>query len=120
MTHKEKIIATAYTGIMFVDGSEIHEVYAYEEKKLGHGCLDIMHANKDFCMKVRDAVKDDFLAMLRGESQEPIDEEKLTDKALTAAIECNNETDNSMTADQEYWYQQGYYDGYKQAWEDKQ
>lgn len=54
------------------------------------------------------------------EWQEPIDEVKLTDKSLAAAIECNLETGNSMTADQEYWYQQGYYDGYSKALEDKQ
>ena len=41
MTYKEKIIATAYTGIMFVDGSQLGDVYAYEEEKLGHGVLDI-------------------------------------------------------------------------------
>lgn len=72
MTHKEKIIATAYTGIMFVDGSDIREVYEYEEGKLGQGVLDIMHESKEFCMKVREAVKDDFIAMLKGEFKEPI------------------------------------------------
>lgn len=66
MTKKEKIIATAYTGIMFLDGSEIGELYKYEEEKLGHGVLDIMHASKDFCDRVRDAVKDDFIDMLHG------------------------------------------------------
>lgn len=76
MTHKEKIIATAYTGIMFVDGSDIHKVYEYEEEKLGHGVIDIMHADKDFCMKVRNAVKEDFIAMLNGEYQEPINEDR--------------------------------------------
>ncbi len=67
MTYKEKIIATAYTGIMFVDGSQLGDVYAYEEEKLGHGVLDIMHADKEFCQKVRDAVREDFFKMLKGE-----------------------------------------------------
>lgn len=67
MTHKEKIIATAYTGIMFVDGAALGDVYAYEEEKLGRGVIDIMHANKGFQQEVRDAVRDDFLAMISGE-----------------------------------------------------
>lgn len=66
MTYKEKIIATAYTGIMFIDGSQLGDLYAYEEEKLGHGVIDIMHADKQFCQKVRDAVREDFLAMLQG------------------------------------------------------
>ena len=74
MTHKEKIIATAYTGIMFVDGSELGEVYAYEEEKLGHGVIDIMHADEEFQQKVRDAVHEDFLAMISKD-------DKLIDKA---------------------------------------
>ncbi len=70
MTYKEKIIATAYTGIMFVDGVNIGDVYAYEEEKLGHGVIDIMHADKEFCMKVREACKEDFLEMLKGKYEE--------------------------------------------------
>lgn len=77
MTHKEKIIATAYTGIMFVDGSELGEVYAYEEEKLGHSVIDIMHANKEFQQKLRNAVREDFLAMLSKD-------DKLIDKACEA------------------------------------
>ena len=67
MTYKEKIIATAYTGITFVDGSQLGDVYAYEEEKLGHGVLDIMHKDKEFCQKVRAAVHEDFIKMLNGE-----------------------------------------------------
>ena len=52
---------------MFVDGSQLGDVYAYEEEKLGHGVLDIMHADKEFCQKVRDAVREDFFKMLKGE-----------------------------------------------------
>ncbi len=86
MTYKEKIIATAYTGIMFVDGSHIGDVYAYEEEKLGYGVLDIMHASEDFNMEVRNAIKDDFLAMLSGkyEKEEITKEEKI--KALNELI----------------------------------
>lgn len=66
MTYKEKIIATAYTGIMFVSGEQLGDVYRYEEEKLGRGVLDYMHADKEFCKKVREACKDDFVAMLQG------------------------------------------------------
>lgn len=66
MTYKEKIIATAYTGVTFVDGTQLGDVYAYEEEKLGHGVIDIMHADEKFCKKVREACYDDFVAMLNG------------------------------------------------------
>lgn len=83
MTYKEKIIATAYTGIMFVDGSQLGDVYAYEEEKLGHGVLDIMHADKEFCQKVRDAVREDFFKMLKGdyEKMKPLTKEQLYQEA---------------------------------------
>lgn len=64
MTLEEKIIATAYTGIMFVNGDQLGDVYAYEEKKLGHGVLDIMYLNKDFQTKLKDAVREDFINMI--------------------------------------------------------
>ena len=66
MTEKEKIIATAYTGIMFVDGDKLGDVYDYEESKIGHGVIDIMHASKDFQQDLRDAIREDFVAMLNG------------------------------------------------------
>jgi len=66
MTYKEKIIATAYTGIMFVDGSHLGDVYAYEQEKLGHSIINVMHADEEFCEKLRNAVHEDFLAMLQG------------------------------------------------------
>ena len=86
MTYKEKIIATAYTGIMFVDGSQLGDVYAYEEEKLGHGVLDIMHADKEFCQKVRDAVREDFFKMLKGEYEKmrPLTKEELRKEAEQA------------------------------------
>lgn len=67
MTKEEKIIATAYTGIMFINGEDLGELYAYEEKKLGYGVLDIMHANEDFNKKIKAAVREDFINMLQKE-----------------------------------------------------
>ena len=72
MTDKEKIIATAYTGIMFVDGEKLGEVYAYEEEKVNHGVIDIMHADKGFIREVKDAVREDFIAMLNGRYAENV------------------------------------------------
>lgn len=67
MKHREKIIATAYTGIMFVDGKDLGEVYKYEAEKLGYGVIDIMHADGTFMQNVREAVKEDFIKMLKDE-----------------------------------------------------
>lgn len=47
------------------------------------------------------------------------DVEELAEIALTAAVELNKELDNTMTTDQEYWYQEGYRDGFLKAMEDK-
>lgn len=67
MTYKEKIIASAYTGVQFVEGSQLGDVYAYIEKKVGHGVLDIMFADPEFLNEVKEAVYDDFVKMLNGE-----------------------------------------------------
>lgn len=70
MTHKEKIIATAYTGIMFIDGSELGELYKYEAEKMGNAVIDIMYTDESFVKRLKDAVKSDFIEMLRGKYKE--------------------------------------------------
>ena len=50
MTKEEKIIATAFTGIMFIDGSDMGLLYGYMEKKVGHGVLTL-------CSQIRASVK---------------------------------------------------------------
>lgn len=67
MTYKEKIIATAYTGVQFIDGSQLGDLYAYIEEKLGRGVLDIMFASSKFQKEVKEAVYEDFIKMLNGE-----------------------------------------------------
>lgn len=67
MTYKEKIIAMAYTGTFFVDGTQLGDVYAYIEEKLGHGFIDLMLADPEFQKKVKEAVHEDFIKMLNGE-----------------------------------------------------
>ena len=70
MTHKEKIIATAYTGIMFIDGSELGELYKYEEEKMGQAVIDIMYTSESFVKRLKDAVRSDFIEMLKGKYKE--------------------------------------------------
>lgn len=70
MTRKEKIIATAYTGIMFIDGSELGELYKYEEEKMGQAVIDVMYSDETFVKRLKDAVRNDFIEMLRGKYEE--------------------------------------------------
>ena len=60
MTKEEKIIATAFTGIMFLDGSDIGLFYEYAEKKVGHGVIDLMLADKGFWEELHKACEKDF------------------------------------------------------------
>lgn len=63
MTQKEKIIATAYTGYMFVgDFAPVHE---YVEKKLGRPVYTHEFADKVFQIDLHEAVKPDFMAMIK-------------------------------------------------------
>lgn len=64
MTLKERIIATAYTGFMFISGDELEPFYKYCEKKVGHGVIDIMFADNKFEIELRKAVRLDFLKMI--------------------------------------------------------
>lgn len=67
MTKKEKIIATAFTGIMFIDGSDMGLLYEYMEKKVGHGVIDLMLADKGFCEELHKSCKKDFIDMISKE-----------------------------------------------------
>lgn len=70
MTKEERIIATAYTGISFISGSEMGEFYEYAAKKIGHGVLDLTLTNRGFWIKLQDACKDDFLSMIHASTEE--------------------------------------------------
>lgn len=67
MTKEEKIIATAFTGKMFIDGSEMGPLYEYMEKKVGHGVSDLMLANKEFWEELHKACEQDFIDMVSKE-----------------------------------------------------
>ena len=73
MTLKEKIIATAYTGIMFIEGDDLGKFYEYVDSKTDGGALDIKWASKEWAEYVRKQCEDDFLAMLRGKYSEDVD-----------------------------------------------
>lgn len=67
MTREEKIIATAFTGKMFIDGSDMGLLYEYMEKKVGHGVIDIMLADKAFWEELHRACEQDFIDMVSKE-----------------------------------------------------
>ena len=67
MTIEEKIIATAFTGKMFIDGSKMRSLYEYMEKKVGHGVIDFMLASKEFWEELHKACEQDFIDMVSKE-----------------------------------------------------
>jgi len=67
MTKEEKIIATAFTGKMFIDGSDMGLLYGYMEKKVGHGVIDLMLADKGFWEELHKACEKDFIDMVSKE-----------------------------------------------------
>lgn len=67
MTKEEKIIATAFTGIMFLDGSDIGLLYEYMQEKIGHGVIDFMLADKKFWEELHKASEKDFINMISKE-----------------------------------------------------
>lgn len=67
MTKEEKVIATAFTGKMFIDGSDIGLLYEYMEKKVGHGVIDLMLADKGFWEELHKACEQDFIDMVSKE-----------------------------------------------------
>lgn len=70
MTKEEKIIATAFTGKMFIDGSDMGLLYEYMEKKVGHGVIDLMLADKEFWEELHKACEQDFIDMVSKEQSE--------------------------------------------------
>lgn len=67
MTKEEKIIATAFTGKMFIEGSDMGLLYEYMEKKVGHKVCDLILADKGFWEKLHKACEQDFIDMVSKE-----------------------------------------------------
>ena len=60
MTKQEKVIVSAYTGVLMCDFSDVHE---YVEKKLGRPIWTHEFADEGLWNKIKEAVKEDFLSL---------------------------------------------------------
>ena len=60
MTKQEKLIVSAYTGILMTDFSDFHE---FIEKRLDRPVWTHELANKEFIKELKESVEDDFLRL---------------------------------------------------------
>ena len=58
MTKQEKIIVSAYTGVLMCDFGDVHE---YVEEKLGRPIFTHEFADKDIQKEIKEKSKEDFL-----------------------------------------------------------
>lgn len=64
MTKEEKLIVSAYTGILMCDFSDLHE---YIEKLLGRPVFTHELADKEVWKEIKNKCKPDFLNLCRSE-----------------------------------------------------
>jgi len=112
MTQEEKIIATAFTGKMFIDGSKIGQLYEYMEKKVGHGVIDLMLASKDFWEELHKACEQDFIDMISKEQPSlpsNLDEaaEKYSENILANNEDLQDAIEDAFKAGAEWMAEQG-------------
>ncbi len=62
MTTHEKVVLTAYTGVMMCEMSELLD---YLTKKLGYPVFDAEIGSKGFLEKIKPIVKDDFMEVIK-------------------------------------------------------
>lgn len=62
MTKQEKIVVSAYTGVLMCDFSDLHE---YIEKKLGRPVWTHELASEEVQKEIRQKAKDDFLELCK-------------------------------------------------------
>lgn len=62
MTHKERVIISAYTGYLMTDFNDVHK---YIEDKLGRPIWTHELANPDVCDEIKEKSKDDFLKLCK-------------------------------------------------------
>ena len=60
MTREEKLIVSAYTGVLMTDFSDLHE---FIEKKLGRPVYTHELADKTVMNELKESVKEDFLKL---------------------------------------------------------
>lgn len=66
MTKQEKIIVSAYTGVLMCEFPDVHK---YIEEKLGRPVWTHELANEDVWDLIREKTRDDFLKLCRGEEE---------------------------------------------------
>lgn len=66
MTKHEKIVVSAYTGVLMCNFSDLH---AYIEKKLGRPVWTHELASESVLGEIREMVKEDFLAICQADSE---------------------------------------------------
>lgn len=64
MKKEEKIIVSAYTGILMCN---INDLYLYAQEKLGRPVFTHNMADTCFWVELREAVKDNFMALCQSE-----------------------------------------------------
>lgn len=62
MTKQEKIVVSAYTGVLMCDFSDLHE---YIERKLGRPVWTHEMASEEVQKEIRQKTKDDFLEICK-------------------------------------------------------
>lgn len=67
MTKQEKIIVSAYTGVLMCDFDDVHE---YIQKKLGRSVFTHELADKDIQKEIEEKTKEDFLEICIREEEE--------------------------------------------------
>ncbi len=67
MTKNEKLIVSAYTGVLMVDWNEFLD---FAEEKLGRPILAKETDTEEFAMQLMSAVEDDFMKLCEDEIQE--------------------------------------------------
>ena len=60
LTKEQAVIISAYTGVLICDFSDMHRAV---EKKLGRPVFDHSFAAEHFVIELREAFKEDFLAL---------------------------------------------------------
>ena len=63
MTKQEKIVVSAYTGVLMCTFNDLHE---YAEKKLGRPIWTHEFASEAVTEELKEAAKDDFLKLCEG------------------------------------------------------
>lgn len=66
MTKQEKIIVSAYTGVLMCDFSDVHR---YIEEKLGYPVWTHELANESVWDLIREKTSEDFMKLCQGEEE---------------------------------------------------